>query len=124
MGMLSGLIANIGGPTQAKRKLIMAATNSILLYGNEIWCDAPEIENKWKILSAVQRTAALRVASFYRTVSGAAVLVIVGEIPIDRRRSWKMKRENIAVSSTDLRSQILRRWQNKWSEEINGSWTG
>ena len=29
-GMLSRLMANIGGPTQTKRKLLMAATNSIL----------------------------------------------------------------------------------------------
>ena len=43
MGMLIRLMANIGGPTQAKRKLIMAAMNSILLYGSEIWGDAPEI---------------------------------------------------------------------------------
>ena len=33
-----------------------------------------------------------------------------------------MKRENLAVSSTDLRSQTLRRWQNRRSEEISGRW--
>ena len=43
MSMLTRLMANIGGPTQAKRKLIIAATNSILLYGSEIWRDALEI---------------------------------------------------------------------------------
>ena len=95
----------------------MVATISILLYGSEIWGDALEIESKRKILATVQRTAALRVASAYRCVSGAAVLVIVGKIPIDllafeQRRSWKMKSENLAVSSLDLRSQTLRRWKN------------
>ena len=63
--------------------MIMAATNSILLYGSEIWRDELEIKAKRKILAAVQLTAALRVASAYRTVSGAAVLVIVSEIHID-----------------------------------------
>ena len=62
----------------------------------------------------MQRTAALIVASAYRTVSDAAVLLSVGEIPIDllafkRRRSRKMKRENLTVSSTDLRSQTVQR---------------
>lgn len=127
-GMLSRLMANIGGPTQAKRKLIMATTNSILLYGSEIWGDALEIKSKRKILAAVQRTAALRVASAYRTVSGAAVLVITGEIPIDllafeRRRLWKAKRENSAISTTDVRSQTIRRWQSRWSDETSGRWT-
>ena len=46
---------------------------------SEIGGDELDIESKRKILTAVQRTAALRVASTYRTVSGAAVLVIVGE---------------------------------------------
>ena len=35
-----------------------------------------------------------------------------------------MKRENLADSSTVLRSQTLRRWQNRWSEERRGRWTG
>ena len=96
-GMLNSLMANIGGPTtQANRKLIIAATNSILLYGNMIWGDALKIKSKPKILAAMQRTAALRVSSAYHSVSSAAVLVIVREIPInllafERRRSWKMK---------------------------------
>ena len=52
----------------------------------------------------------------YRNVSGAVVFEIAGEIHIDllafeRRRSWKMNRENIAVSS-------------RWSEEINGTCIG
>ena len=61
----------------------MTVMNSILLYGSEVWRDVPDSESKRKILAALQRTAALRVSSAYRTVSGAAVLVIVVEIPID-----------------------------------------
>ena len=90
--MLSILMANICGPTEAKQKFIMAAANSILLYGNKIWGDALEIESKRKTLAAVRRTAAQRVASAYRTVTSGAFVMIVGEIPIDllafeRRRS-------------------------------------
>ena len=56
-------------------------------------------------------------------------LVIVGVKPIDlpafeRRRSWKMKRKNLAFSSTEFRSQTLQRWQNKSSKDIKGKWTG
>ena len=100
----------------------------MLVYGSEIWGDALEIKAKRKILAALQRTVALRVASAHRTVSGAAVLVIGGEIPIyvlalEQRRSWKTKREILAINGTDLISQPIRRWQNRRSEETRGRWT-
>ncbi|MGQ7310013.1 hypothetical protein ACTGYF_10915, partial [Streptococcus suis] len=38
--MLSKLMANVGGPTQSKRKLLMSVTESVMLYGSEIWSDA------------------------------------------------------------------------------------
>ena len=66
---LCRLLANICGSTQAKRKLIMVAPNSMLLYGSEIRGDVLEIESKRKRLTVVQRTAALRAASAYGTVS-------------------------------------------------------
>lgn len=127
-GMLSRLMANIGGPTQSKRKLIMSVTNSILLYGSEIWADALEKKNKRRVLEAVQRTAALRVTSAYRTVSAAAVFVISGEIPVDlmareRKKVWISRRENTNVNTTEIRSQTIRQWQRRWSTETSGSWT-
>ena len=36
-GMLTKLMANIGGPTHIKRKLLMDTINSILLYGCKVW---------------------------------------------------------------------------------------
>ena len=74
-------MANISGLTQNKRKLIIEATNSMLLYGSVIGGD--ELKVKSKVQEALQRTAALGVASTYRTVSAAAVLVISRETSID-----------------------------------------
>ncbi|XP_036317690.1 uncharacterized protein LOC118732668, partial [Rhagoletis pomonella] len=93
---LSRLMANIGGPTQSKRKLLMSTTLNILLYGAEIWADTLQKNNRCKILSRAHRTAALRVASAYRTVSGEAILVISGTVPIDllaaeRKKMWELK---------------------------------
>ena len=55
--------------------------------------------------------------------------MIVGKIPIellgfDQRRSWKTKRENLAISGTDLRYHTLRRWQSRWNKVTSGKWTG
>ena len=60
----------------------MSAVQFILLYGAEIWADALNIEAYRMRLARVQRQAALRVASAYRTVSEPAVLVIAGVIPV------------------------------------------
>lgn len=47
-GMLSKLMANIGGPKQNKRRLMMDTTNSILLYGSEVWGEALKSKGKKK----------------------------------------------------------------------------
>lgn len=79
MGILSRLMANASEPTQRKRKLIMTNTNSILLYGSELWRIVLNCKTQRKTLQGGQRAAVLRVDSAYRTVSGVAVFVISGE---------------------------------------------
>ncbi|XP_055387405.1 uncharacterized protein LOC129616010 [Condylostylus longicornis] len=41
---LSMLMANVGGPGPHKRRLIMTAAQSVLLYGAEIWADTLRVE--------------------------------------------------------------------------------
>lgn len=128
---LSRLMANIGGPTHCKRKLIMATTQSILLYGCEIWAHALKTEYRRKMLATVQRTAALRVTSAYRTVSEPAVLVISGTIPIDllaeeRKVLWDAHKQNEVVTRDRKRTErveTIQKWQNRWSSETRGRWT-
>lgn len=125
---LSRLMANVGGPTQNKRKLLMTTINSILLYGSEIWADALNANCRRRLYAAVQRTASLRVASAYRTVSEPAVLVISDNIPIDllaqeKKRSWDASRRGESTDTSELRNETLRLWQERWSAETRGRWT-
>lgn len=58
-----------------------------------------QVEKRSKSLLEAQRTSALRITSAYRTVSGAAVLVIAGVVPIDliikeRHKLWTKKPNN------------------------------
>ena len=87
----------------------MATTNSILLYGAEIWADAMKVNKYKKRMVAVQRRGALRVACAYRTVSEEAVAVIAGTIPIDL-----LARE---------RKQIYDSWHERWRTATKGRWT-
>ena len=82
---LSRLMANINGPRPSKRRLLMSVTQSILLYGSEIWANAlkKKVYRKRIRIAGVQYRGALRIACSYRTVSEPAALVIAGIIPID-----------------------------------------
>lgn len=127
---LSRLMANLGGPLPKKRKLIMEACNSILLYGCEIWAGSLTVDHRAKKLLTAQRTAALRVASAYRTVSAPAVLVIAGMIPIDLQAEERMSIFNArlddqrnATTATAIRLETALKWQLRWDSEKRGRWT-
>ncbi|KAL7724879.1 hypothetical protein ACLKA6_016343 [Drosophila palustris] len=132
-------MANIGGPTQSKRstvlaksytvrRLLLTITNTVLLYGCEVWAEALEADSRRKVYASVQRTAALRIASAYRTVSEAAVLVISSCIPIDllafeRRKRWVEKREGRVSTLREARQHTIQQWQERWRTATTGRWT-
>ena len=57
---LSRLMANVNGPRPSKRRLLLSVTQSILLYGSEIWADALKQEVYRKRIAGVQYRGALR----------------------------------------------------------------
>lgn len=125
---LSRLMSNIGGPLPKKRKLLMEACNSILLYGCEIWARSLCTKQRAHKLLAVQRTAALRVTSAYRTVSASAVQVIAGMIPIDlvaeeRLKLFEAKRNQNETTMEEIKDETFEKWQSRWNQETYGRWT-
>lgn len=126
---LSRLMSNIGGPSSGKRKLLMSVTNSILLYGAEIWADSLKIGKYRKQMAAVQRCGALRITSAYRTVSEPAALVLAGVIPIDllaqERKLVYHTKANLGKTEarTAAREQAFQLWQERWQLESRGRWT-
>ena len=73
---LTWLMPNIGGPREAKRRLVASVVNSKLLYAAPIWTSALNNHAIQKKLFSAQRGVVLRIASAYRTVSTSAVLVL------------------------------------------------
>lgn len=126
---LSRLMANTGGPSPSKRRLLMTVIHSILLYGSEIWADALNRAYCRKHIVAVQRRGALRVACSYRTVSEVAVLVIANVIPIDllaqERKSIHSRAQGVTKKDavTEARSHSMEIWQNIWTNSQKGRWT-
>jgi hypothetical protein len=126
---LSGLMANVGGPRSSKRRLLMSTVNATLLYGAEVWAGAMKVKKYSKRILSVQRRAALRVACAYRSVSGPAVMVVAGVIPLDllaveRQCIFRFAPEigrNEAAAAARL--ETMQAWQDRWDSEVVGRWT-
>ena len=80
---LARLMPNIGGPREAKRRLVASVVHSKLLYASPVWANALQNHAIQRRLFSAQRLVALRIVSAYRTVSTSAVLVLASVPPID-----------------------------------------
>jgi len=119
---LTRLMANVGGPSASKRKLISSVVTSIILYGAPIWSRALEISKAREQLESVQRTLALRVCSAYRTVSKEAAFVIANMPPI----TLVAKQRAAVLPGTtkgEAKEELMRQWQVRWMNADTGSWT-
>lgn len=126
---LSMLMANVGGPRSSRRRLMMSTVQSVLLYGAEVWSDALDKEFYRLRLARVQRQAALRVCSAYRTVSEPAVLVVAGVIPVKllagERKAIYRRQGDIGkdAARSEERSRTFQQWQHSWEHDTRGRWT-
>ena len=103
----SKLMANVGGPTASKRRLLMLVMESILLCDCEIWTDSLKTEKYRKHTASAQGRGALRVASSYRTVPEPVVFVIAGVVPIGL-----LALERIDAAKHEVRELTLLDWKD------------
>lgn len=119
---LGRLMCNTNGPKASKRRVLCGVVHSILLYAAPIWEGALEVQATRSRLERVQRGAALRVCSAYRTVSYEAVLVVAGVPPLkllakERREVYE------GVGKQEAKDRLFRRWQTRWNDSTKGRWT-
>ena len=89
---------NIGGPREAKRRLVEGVVNSMLLHAAPAWTSALNNHAIQKKLFSAQRGVVLRIVSAYRTVSTSAVLILANVPSIDllaeeRKETFKLRKE-------------------------------
>jgi len=77
MSSPSGLMSNVCGPREARKRLLVSIVQSILLYGALTWASLL-VYNSWVVetLARVYRQAAIRSTCAYRKVSYDAVHVV------------------------------------------------
>ena len=73
---LTRLMPSIGGPKEAKRRLVASVVNSKLLKAAPIWTSALDDHAILKKLFSAQKGVVVRIVSAYRTVSTSSVLVL------------------------------------------------
>ncbi|XP_014487716.1 PREDICTED: uncharacterized protein LOC106751350, partial [Dinoponera quadriceps] len=75
---------NLGGPSVGARRLYAGALQAMILYGAPVWAGrAAESPLVARLLRAVQRPVALRVARAYRTTSYVAATLLAGLPPLE-----------------------------------------
>jgi len=111
---LGRLMPNVGGPSQSKRSLLMSVVHSRLLYGSPVWAESVQgVRKSEEALLQAQRTAALRVARCYRTVSDMAALVLARMPPAfllakSRKRIADSRKTGNVQSKSEETKEIIR----------------
>nr|XP_053605924.1 uncharacterized protein LOC128672655 [Plodia interpunctella] len=86
---LGRLLPNLGGPSDAVRKLYSGVCRSMAMYGAPVWVDALAAENK-RLLRQAQKVIAVRAIRGYRTVAFSAATALAGDPP------WELVAEVLA----------------------------
>lgn len=132
---VSRLMPNVGGPSYAKRRILMSVAMSRLLYASPAWAErALTSERNRHCLIRAQRLAALRLTRAYRTVSADAALVLAGVIPVDLMAEETVRRRDVRISGltaaeagsrmSEIRAETLRSWQERWASGTQkAAWT-
>ncbi|XP_037906326.1 uncharacterized protein LOC119648629 [Hermetia illucens] len=82
LGVLSGMVPNIGGPKPPRSLLLARVSSSILLHAAPVWTKVLNVQAYRRKLSSVYRLSALRVATAFRTTSKEAAFVVAGMVSI------------------------------------------
>lgn len=121
---LGRIMPNIGGPSPSKRRILMSAANSIILYAAPVWKKAIEHKKYRDMLKQTQRRMLIRVCSAYRTASTVALGVIAGAPPIDLLLAERARIHDSISTKTELREETERAWQERWNRtEDEAQWS-
>lgn len=135
---LSGLMPNVRGPDESKRRLYACVLGSVALYGAPVWSQAlaNSVVGK-RILRAAQRTVAARVCSAFRTTSFDALTLVARMVPYElaaaeRRRIYGRTREardrGVIPDAEGIIEQEKQATFQQWEaylnrDELPGRWT-
>lgn len=132
---LAVLAPNIGGAGYMARKLYYKVVESVIMYAAPIWASGLEFSTNVGVLISTQRSALLKMARAYRTISWDALSILTGQIPLDLliyEREVIFYRSKESTNSNEeagrnlkkiAREDTMARWQKRWETSTKGRWT-
>lgn len=119
---LGRLMSSVTGPAFKKRKLIMTAVTSRLLYGAPIWGDILKYKKYVNIIESTNRLMAIRITAAYRTVSLVAILALAQLPPLELKIREKQKIfKHGNKYKAEAREELIEEWEKRW--ETYEGWT-
>ncbi|XP_044745099.1 uncharacterized protein LOC123306963 [Coccinella septempunctata] len=114
----------IEGPASRKRRILVAAAISRLLYGAEIWAESLSTYTtaRDKIRKA-QRGVVVSSNRAYKNVSGIAALIIAEMIPADLFTEEKREIYHDRIDKKEAREKTRRKWTEEIRNHRGARWT-
>lgn len=133
---LARLMPNIGGPSELRRRLLVAVVHSVLLYGAPTWAHTLEVvPANARAINRAQRSVLLRSICGYRTVSEVATNILASTPPADllameRGAAYICRRQPLTTEDSvntrilgGLRDRTLTIWKRRLESASKGLWT-
>lgn len=132
MTSLGRLMPNLGCPRPARRKLLYSVIHSVLLYGAPVWSSTIEYVPANSLeLQKIQRRAAIRSISGYRTISYVAFNILAG-LPLIQLLVRKHEeahnfrratgRKTTKAEKETIRIRTLSEWNKQLLDAEKGEW--
>lgn len=114
---LSCLLPNMRGPSFKKRKMILTAALSTLLYAVPVWKDMVKIKKYRDMLTRTVRPIKRSLCCAYRTVSNNVLDVLSGIPPIDLHIDQRCRQYSRQEDKLVIIQDILEKWATRWDEQ-------
>jgi len=133
MTSLGRLMPNLGGPRQARRKLLCSVVHSVLWYGAPVWSRTLKcVPANVRELQRVHRRAAIRSICGYRTISHVASNILASLPPIqllarELGEAYNIRRTTgrklTIAEKAAIRTSTVTEWSRQLLEVETGEWT-
>lgn len=113
---LSRLTSGMKGPGAPKKRVLVSAVHSTILYGAPIWKKTVDHKVHETTLEGINRKLALMVSGAYKTAPTEAVLAMAKIPPIKLMIEERIETHKKIKEKAEIKSAILNKWEEIWQQ--------
>jgi len=111
---LGRLTLNREGPRTAKKRMLVSAVHSVMLYGATIWGEVMKYKAHENTMETINRKLALMVTGAYRTSPTAAILVLAKIPPVKLMVEERIEVHKKVKEKNQLKQEMIEKWHTIW----------